>query len=103
MNLISILTYQPEIIILDEPLIGQDPQNAILLLDLLKQHVVGGGTVILVNHSPYATQQYATRVLFFEKGRVLIDDTVPNTYQKLKDLGKTHYLQTNGNISWGSA
>ena len=39
LNLISVLSYAPRLILLDEVLIGQDPANAAFLLDLLREHV----------------------------------------------------------------
>jgi len=38
LNLVSILSYNPKIILLDEILIGQDEDNAYFLLNLLKKH-----------------------------------------------------------------
>lgn len=43
----SALIHQPEVIVVDEPLVGLDPRAALLLKDLFKTFVKNGGTVFL--------------------------------------------------------
>ena len=92
LNLVSVLSYQPKLVLLDEVLIGQDPENAAFLLDLLWEHVAGGGAVIMVSHAPEITNRYASRLLFFEDGGVLIDAPVGQAVSQLAALGKVAYV-----------
>ena len=91
LNLISVLSYGPRLILLDEVLIGQDPANAAFLLDLLAEEVARGGAVVMVNHAPEVSRRYASRLLFFEEGRVTIDAPVEQGFEQLRANGRRAY------------
>jgi energy-coupling factor transport system ATP-binding protein len=91
LNLISILSYDPRLILLDEILIGQDPANAKFLMDLLWDAVDRGSTVLMVNHSPRVTAHYATRLIFLEKGQIVVDTALQQAFQQLKARGHVAY------------
>ncbi|MCJ7696231.1 MAG: energy-coupling factor ABC transporter ATP-binding protein [Anaerolineaceae bacterium] len=73
LNLISILSYSPKVILLDEILIGQDRNNAHFLLELLKNHTRTGGSVILAHHQPEIVNCYSTRTILLKDGRIALD------------------------------
>jgi energy-coupling factor transport system ATP-binding protein len=92
LNLISVLAHGPRLILLDEVLIGQDPASAALILDLLHERVGQGDTVILVNHAPEVTRRYASRILFFDKGRLAVDAPTEVAFEHLQAMGRDAYL-----------
>jgi energy-coupling factor transport system ATP-binding protein len=91
LNLVSVLSYAPRLILLDEVLIGQDAGNVVFVLGLLRAQVEQGATVIMVNHDPEVTWRYATRLLFFESGRVVVDAPVEEGFARLAALGYQAY------------
>lgn len=96
LNLISILTYEPKVILLDEILIGQDEANARFVMELLSELVDRGSTVVMVNHSPEITLAYATRLIFFHQGRVVTDDETHTSFHRLEQMGWRQYLPLHG-------
>jgi energy-coupling factor transporter ATP-binding protein EcfA2 len=92
LNLVSVLAHAPRLFLLDEVLIGQDPENARFLLELLQERVGQGGTVIMVSHNPQVASLYASRLLFFNGGRVVVDAPVREAFQRLRSLGQEAYL-----------
>jgi energy-coupling factor transporter ATP-binding protein EcfA2 len=92
LNLISVLSYRPRLILLDEVLIGQDPANAAFLMDLLTEQAGQGAAVIMVNHAPEITRQYASRLLFLDAGRVVVDAPADQGLEQLGALGYESYL-----------
>ncbi len=92
LNLISVLAYAPRLILLDELLIGQDIENATLLLELLRERVEQGDTAIMVNHHPEVTRRYASRLIFFNSGQAVVDAPIEEGFQQLAALGKEVYL-----------
>ncbi len=96
LNLISVLAYAPRLILLDELLIGQDIKNATFLLELLREQVEQGDaaapTVIMVNHNPEVTRRYASRLIFFNNGKIVVDAATEEGFQQLAALGKKAYL-----------
>ena len=91
LNLISVLSYAPRLVLLDEVLIGQDPANAAFLLGLLGEHAARGGAVVMVNHAPDITRRYASRLVFFEGGTIAVDAPVGQAFDRLRALGKDAY------------
>jgi energy-coupling factor transport system ATP-binding protein len=91
LNLISVLGYDPKLILLDEIMIGQDPANAKFLMDLLWDAVDRGSTVLMVNHSPQVTACYATRLVFLEGGEIVVDADPEHAFRQLKDRGRKAY------------
>jgi len=92
LNLASILSYEPRLILLDEILIGQDNQNATMIMDLLKEQTARGKTVVNVTHDPQTTFRYSDRILFLKGGRILLDAPISEAIGRLADLGLTDYL-----------
>jgi energy-coupling factor transport system ATP-binding protein len=92
LNLISVLAYAPCLILLDELLIGQDIKNATFLLELLREQVEQGDTVIMVNHHPEVTCRYASRLIFFNDGRTVVDAPTEEGFRQLAAQGKEVYL-----------
>ncbi|MBN1485419.1 MAG: ABC transporter ATP-binding protein [Chloroflexia bacterium] len=92
LNLVSILGHRPSVILLDEVLIGQDPENAAFLLDLLQEQARQGRLVLMVGHHPEWIQAYASRLLFFNDGRVVIDAPVEEGFGQLAAQGRRVYL-----------
>jgi len=96
LNLAAMLTYAPDLFLLDEILIGQDPDNAGRLLAWLQARVTAGCSVVLINHAPEIAQRYATRLLFFEAGRLAVDAPIDQGFARLVSLGRTAYLPYSG-------
>jgi energy-coupling factor transporter ATP-binding protein EcfA2 len=97
LNLAAVLTYTPDLFLLDEILIGQDPDNAARLLEWLQMRVTAGSSVVLINHAPEIAQRYATRLLFFDAGQLTVDAPIDQGFAQLADLGHAAYLPYSGN------
>lgn len=65
LNIVSVLSYSPEILLLDEPFIGQDYENVQKIMDLLK-----GTTCIIVLHDLFIAETFCNRILKLEGGKL---------------------------------
>jgi ABC-2 type transport system ATP-binding protein len=74
LNIMLALMHDPEIVILDEPHAGLDPQSRILVRDFLKE-LSGRKTVIVTTHDMEEAEKLAGRVAVIDQGRVLAEDT----------------------------
>ncbi|MBU7030945.1 MAG: ABC transporter ATP-binding protein [Theionarchaea archaeon] len=63
LNIISVLSYRPDVILLDEPFIGQDYENVQKIMDLLQ-----GTTCIIILHDPFIAWTFCDRVLELKGG-----------------------------------
>jgi len=72
----GVLAVEPEILVLDEPCAGLDPQGKTALWTLLhKVHAETAKTVIVVSHDMNDVAEQCTKAVLFDKGRVLATGT----------------------------
>ena len=85
----GVLAMKPEVLILDEPTAGLDPQGRDEILDMIKKtHDETGNTVILVSHSMEDVAKYVDRILVMNQGELVYDDTPKNVFAHYKELEK---------------
>lgn len=72
----SALLNDPEILILDEPTNGLDPQGIHQIRDIIKQIAAQGTTILLASHLLDEVEKVCTHVLVLRKGTVLYSGTV---------------------------
>jgi ABC-2 type transport system ATP-binding protein len=73
-GLAQALIHEPPILILDEPMSGLDPNQAVEIRDLIKE-IGRERTVILSTHNLAEVQVACNRVLIISKGKIVADDT----------------------------
>ncbi|AYU55832.1 energy-coupling factor transporter ATPase [Staphylococcus debuckii] len=74
--IVSILAMDPDVIILDEPTAGLDPQSRDQVMALFKQlQEEQGKTIILVTHDMNDVAQYAENVKVMQKGTLVFEGT----------------------------
>ncbi len=61
----------PEVLIVDEPMVGLDPLTARTVKDIFKELVENGGTVFLSTHTLEVAQELAHRIGIIDKGRLV--------------------------------
>ncbi len=66
----GILAMEPDILVLDEPTAGLDPQGAKEMLELFKKFQESGKTVIMVSHDMNHVLQYCDHVVVMNHGEV---------------------------------
>lgn len=71
--LASVLTLQPDILIVDEPATGQDPQMTLEIFELIKQLNDAGKTVLLITHKFDLAARYASRAVVMNRGQITYD------------------------------
>ncbi len=67
----SALIHQPELIVVDEPMVGLDPRSARLLKDLFRTFVADGGTVFLSTHTLEVAEVLCDRIAIINEGEII--------------------------------
>jgi len=70
------LVHQPRLIILDEPFTGLDAGSAHQVKAVLREHVRGGGTVIMTTHILEVAERMADRIGVIARGRLIAEGTL---------------------------
>ena len=87
LNLASIMTMQPSVLILDEPTSQLDPIAASEFLKTIKKiNDELGTTIIISEHDLEEVFPMADRVIVMNEGKVIIDDEPRNIGSKVKKL-----------------
>ncbi|HQR42266.1 MAG TPA: ABC transporter ATP-binding protein [Gemmatales bacterium] len=84
----SALLHQPEVLIVDEPMVGLDPKNQRLVKDLLRDQVKKGVTVFMSIHTLDIAQELATRIAIINHGRIVGEGTLDELRQKAEHGGQ---------------
>ena len=71
-QLITALTHDPDIIILDEPFSGLDPVNAMLLKDVVKEQIAKGKIVLFSSHQMSYIEEFCDSIAILNNGVVAL-------------------------------
>jgi ABC-type cobalt transport system, ATPase component len=83
----GVLAMEPQVLILDEPTAGLDPQGRDEILDLVTDfHKKRGITVILVSHSMEDMAKYVKRLIVMNEGTVQLDGRVEEVFSHHREL-----------------
>jgi ABC-2 type transport system ATP-binding protein len=84
LGLAAALLGDPDILVLDEPLNGLDPQGIRWVRTLLRERVAGGRTVLLSSHVLSEAAQTIDDVVVIHKGRLVREGSI----EELEQLGR---------------
>ncbi len=73
----ELLLKQPEIIIMDEPTLGLDPEAAHQFLGTIRDLANDGITILLASHLLHQVQETCDRVGLFYQGQIVLEGSVP--------------------------
>ena len=66
----SALIKKPEILIVDEPMVGLDPKTARIIKDKIRLIAKGGGLVFLSTHQLHVAYELADEIIIIHKGKI---------------------------------
>ena len=72
----SAFVHKPEVIVVDEPMVGLDPKSARLLKDLLREFAARGGTVLMSTHTLEIAEAMCDRIAIVQHGRIVAAGTM---------------------------
>jgi ABC-2 type transport system ATP-binding protein len=83
----SALVHRPEVIVVDEPMVGLDPKGARLLKDLFRQYVNRGGTILMSTHTLEVAEGMCDRIAIMQAGRILARGTMADLREQTESSG----------------
>ncbi len=80
----------PQVLFLDEPTAGLDPQSRLVLWDLVKELRQDGTTILLTTHNMAEADELCDRVAIIDHGRILVCDTPERLKQSIRTETEIH-------------
>jgi ABC-2 type transport system ATP-binding protein len=69
--IVSALLHDPEVFVIDEPMVGLDPQHARVVKDVLKERSLAGMTVLVSTHQLSIAEEMCDRIGIINDGRLI--------------------------------
>jgi len=73
--IVSALLHDPEVFVVDEPMVGLDPQHARVVKDVLKERSLAGTTVLVSTHQLAIAEEMADRIGIIHGGKLIAAGT----------------------------
>jgi len=83
LNMACALIHDPEILLLDEPTVGVDPQSRNAIFDNLETLKARGKTLVYTTHYMEEAERLCDRVVIIDHGKIVANDTLPGLYRLL--------------------
>ena len=96
LNLAAGLLHDPDILLLDEPTVGVDPQSRNAIFDNLEQLRARGKTLLYTTHYMEEAERLADRIVVMDHGKVIADDTLAGLYARVSGGGGRARVARNG-------
>lgn len=96
-SIIGGLVHDPELLILDEPMTGLDPQSTFQLKELMRNRAARGKTVFFSTHVLEVAEKLCTSVGIINKGKLITQGTMDEITSRSKDGSlEDYYLSLYG-------
>ncbi|MBC8060798.1 MAG: ABC transporter ATP-binding protein [Clostridiaceae bacterium] len=86
LNIACAIAHHPEVLIMDEPTVGIDPQSRNHILSSVKKMREKGMTIIYTTHYMEEVEEISTRIIIMDKGQII----ATGTKEKLKEEVVNH-------------
>jgi ABC-2 type transport system ATP-binding protein len=74
--LAAALLHDPQVLVVDEPMVGLDPRSMKIVKELFRRHADAGRTVFLSTHLLEVTEALADRIAIIHHGRIVAEGTL---------------------------
>lgn len=72
----SALLHDPKLLVVDEPMVGLDPQSAVIVKNVLKEKAENGAAIFMSTHSLNVAEEICTKIGIIKDGNMIfVDDT----------------------------
>ena len=90
LSFLTALRREPDLLLLDEPFIGQDRRNADWIVSQIRAHCARGGGVVLVSHDVRLVEALADRILYLDADPRF--GSPSDVFSELRTAGRTAFL-----------
>ncbi len=99
LNIACSIAHRPELIIMDEPTVGIDPQSRNHILESVRTLRDGGSTVVYTSHYMEEVEAVCTNVAIMDNGRLIAQGTKESLKEYVQEEQVAEILLENANFS----
>jgi linearmycin/streptolysin S transport system ATP-binding protein len=88
LNLAGALLHDPDVLLLDEPTVGVDPQSRNAIFENLETLKKRGKTLVYTTHYMEEAERLCDRIVIVDHGEVIANDTLAGLYRRLPASNK---------------
>jgi ABC-2 type transport system ATP-binding protein len=91
--------HRPEVVVVDEPMVGLDPRSARILKSLFRRFVDRGGTVLMSTHTLQIVEEFCDSIGIISAGELVAHGTLDDLRRQAASAGaglETLFLQLTG-------
>lgn len=95
-QLITALTHDPDVVILDEPFSGLDPVNAMLLKDVVRETIDKGKIVLFSSHQMNYIEEFCDDIAILADGKIVLQgdlNQIKRSYPRNKLVVRTQQTE----------
>lgn len=99
LNIACAIAHRPELVIMDEPTVGIDPQSRNYILNSIKKLRDEGMTVIYTTHYMEEVEVISSRIIIMDHGTIIAEGTKESLKEGIEN--EKHYtieIEENGNL-----
>ncbi len=100
LNIACAIAHHPELVIMDEPTVGIDPQSRNHILESIRKLQDGGMTVIYTTHYMEEVEAISSRIIIMDHGAIIAEGTKETLKEEVEN--EKHYtiqVEENGKIA----
>lgn len=79
----SALLHNPSVIVIDEPIVGLDPQSAVIVKKILKEKANQGAAIFMSTHLLTIVEELCDRIAIIKNGKIIFENTTTE-FQNMK-------------------
>ncbi|MHC4275253.1 MAG: ABC transporter ATP-binding protein, partial [Planctomycetota bacterium] len=103
LNIACGIMHRPEVVLLDEPTVGVDPQSRQRIWEMLRQLQSDGASLLLTTHQLDEAERVCERIVIIDHGRAIAAGTLDGLIDQTVGRGRQVTLALNeipGNVRW---
>ncbi len=70
----SAFLHSPKLILVDEPMVGLDPQSAVIIKNVLREKAAEGTAIFMSTHSLTVAEEICSKIAIIKEGRIIYDN-----------------------------
>lgn len=96
LTIASVIVYEPDVLVFDEPTVGQDHRNKLAIGGIIREFVSEGKCVVCVTHDLDFALKFSDRIVVLSHGRIKADFKTSEVDSKLELLEQNGIVPTEG-------